>query len=87
MCEANTINELVHNLTNNEDVLMPIIVFGTGLIIATIAIVFGTIRKVVVSSNVEKSRRDIAAYIAEGSMTSEEGERLLNAGKGKNTFG
>ena len=27
----------------------------------------------------EKSRREIAAYIAEGSMTPEQGERLLNA--------
>jgi hypothetical protein len=27
----------------------------------------------------EKSRREIAAYIAEGSMTPEQGEKLLNA--------
>lgn len=29
----------------------------------------------------EKTRREVAAYVAEGSMTPEEGERLLNAGK------
>jgi hypothetical protein len=29
----------------------------------------------------ERTRREIAAYIAEGSMTPEQGERLLNAGK------
>ncbi|HHN77287.1 MAG TPA: hypothetical protein ENK11_01255 [Phycisphaerales bacterium] len=29
----------------------------------------------------EQSRREIAAYVAEGSMTPEEGERLLNAGE------
>lgn len=28
----------------------------------------------------EKTRREIAAYVAEGSMTPEEGERLLAAG-------
>lgn len=29
----------------------------------------------------EKSRREIAAYIAEGSMTPEQGERLIRAGE------
>lgn len=29
----------------------------------------------------ERTRREIAAFIAEGSMTPEQGERLLNAGK------
>ena len=29
----------------------------------------------------ERTRREIAAYIAEGSLTAEQGERLLNAGK------
>lgn len=31
----------------------------------------------------EQSRREIAAYIAEGSMTIEQGERLMNAGEEK----
>ena len=30
----------------------------------------------------EKSRREIAAYVAEGSMSSEQGERLINADVG-----
>lgn len=29
----------------------------------------------------EQSRREIAAYVAEGSITAEEGERLMNAGE------
>lgn len=29
----------------------------------------------------EKTRREIAAYIAEGSMTPEQGERLMQAGE------
>lgn len=29
----------------------------------------------------EQSRREIAAYVAEGSMTAEEGERLIAAGE------
>ena len=78
-------NELIHNLTADEDVLIPLIIFSAGTIIAVIAIVFGAVRKMVVSSNVERSRREIAAYIAEGSMTPEDGERLLAAGKSKSS--
>ena len=29
----------------------------------------------------ERTRREIAAYIAEGTMTPEQGERLMNAGR------
>ncbi len=36
---------------------------------------------------VEQSRREIAAYIAEGSMSPEEGERLLKAEPGKGKAG
>lgn len=31
----------------------------------------------------EKTRREIAAYIAEGSMSPEQGERLMKAGEAK----
>lgn len=76
-------NEMIHNLTSDEDLFIPMIIFGTGTIIAVVAIVFSAVRKMVISSNVEKSRREIAAYIAEGSMTPDDGERLLNAGPGR----
>ncbi len=32
---------------------------------------------------VERSRREIAAYIAEGSITAEQGERLMRADSGR----
>ena len=73
-------NEVIQNLTSDEDLLVPMMVFGAGTIIAVVAIVFSAVKKMVVSSNVEKSRREIAAYIAEGSMTPDDGERLMNAG-------
>jgi hypothetical protein len=46
-------------------------------------IISSTIESVLKSATRERSRREIAAYIAEGSMTAEEGERLMNAGKRK----
>jgi hypothetical protein len=50
--------------------------------IAVVSIVASTIKSVVGSLARERSRREIAAYIAEKSMTPEEGERLMAAGRG-----
>lgn len=51
-------------------------VIGT---IAVMSIVFGTVKSMVNNSHRERTRREIAAYIAEGSMTPEQGERLMKA--------
>lgn len=48
--------------------------------IAICAIVAGCIKSIVKSTSRERSRREIAAYIAEGSMSPEQGERLMKAG-------
>ncbi|MCW5775256.1 MAG: hypothetical protein KIS87_02250 [Phycisphaeraceae bacterium] len=53
---------------------------GGGLLVAVVWIVFATIHGLVKSRERERSRREIAAYVAEGSMTAEEGERLMKAG-------
>ena len=53
--------------------------------IACLSIVAGTIKSVVASLARERSRREIAAYIAEKAMTPEEGERLMAAGRNGKT--
>ncbi len=63
-----------------EDNLIPLAAIVVGGLIAVMAIAFGAIRRVSQTNAREKTRREIAAYIAEGSMTPEEGERLLKAG-------
>jgi hypothetical protein len=78
MCEA-AMDELINNLTGSEDTLIPLAIFTIGGAIAIIAIVFGAIKRIAISGNREKSRREIAAYVAEGSMTPDDGERLLKA--------
>lgn len=65
--------------SNNMDDLVPIIAIVSGCVIALVWIVVATISETIKSSNRERSRREIAAYIAEGSMTPEQGERLLKA--------
>ena len=42
-------------------------------------IIFKAITAIATTNSREKSRREIAAYIAEGSMTPEQGERLIRA--------
>lgn len=51
--------------------------------IAIVAIVFGSVKSMVRSTARERTRREIAAYIAEGSMNAEQGERLMAAGEPK----
>ena len=52
-----------------------------GIGIAIVSVVTSAIRASAERRQMEQSRREIAAYIAEGSMSPDEGERLLNAGK------
>ncbi len=66
-------------LAMTNDVI-PIAMIG-GFIVGIVLI--RTIASVIESLGRERSRREIAAYIAEGSMTPEQGERLMRAGKSK----
>ncbi|MCW5756535.1 MAG: hypothetical protein KIT54_04785 [Phycisphaeraceae bacterium] len=49
-------------------------------IIAIVAIVFSIVGNTIKAVSREKTRREIAAYIAEGSMSPEQGEKLMKAG-------
>lgn len=52
-----------------------------GPLIAVVAIVMGTIQRIETNKAREQTRREIAAYVAEGSMSPEEGRRLIEAGR------
>jgi hypothetical protein len=52
-------------------------VFACGIV----KIISTNIRHAQVRRHEEESRRELAAYVAEGSMTPDEAERLLNAGR------
>lgn len=52
-----------------------------GLSIGALAMVLGTARSIVKTRAREQTRREIAAYIAEGSMTPEQGEKLMASGE------
>ena len=74
-------NEISQALSENVGLLIPLVAIGGGFVVAIIAIIFGSIHRISVNNERQKSLREIAAYIAEGSMTPEQGEKLLAATK------
>lgn len=68
---------LIHQILDRA-VLVPLMLAVTAVVIILIRTVGGVVKSVAR----ERTRREIAAYIAEGSMTPEQGERLMRAGKG-----
>ncbi len=77
------VETILQNITGDRGMFTIFIIFGMGGLIAIIGIVFGSIKSTAETKEREKSRREIAAYIAEGSMSAEDGERLLKAGNPK----
>lgn len=63
-------------------VMIPLIAVTGGLTIAVISIICKTIRRSVEVRHREESRREIAAYVAEGTMSPDDAYKLLEAGNG-----
>lgn len=59
-----------------EEVLAPVLIFSGIIITVIVRSVAGVLK----TNAKERTRREIAAFIAEGSMTPEQGERLLRSG-------
>jgi hypothetical protein len=64
-----------------SEIDVPIVLFGVGGLVAVVAIVSGNLRRVLTTREREMSRRELAAYVAEGTMTPQDAERILKAGK------
>lgn len=50
-----------------------------GMLIGAIAIIAGTIRQIMTARAREQTKRELGAYVAEGTMRPEDAERILNA--------
>ncbi|MFN0011027.1 MAG: hypothetical protein ACKVS8_05210 [Phycisphaerales bacterium] len=61
--------------------IIPVIAIGGGLLLGLVGMISSAMRKVAQEHEREQSRREIAAYVAEGSMTAEEGAKLISAGR------
>jgi len=71
MDTQNIIQELIHN----KETLLMVLITG-GIVLCSF---FKAVTNIVTGLARERTRRDIAAYIAEGTMTPEQGERIINA--------
>lgn len=71
----------VLNVSSSPEEWIPIIAVGGGLVVAIVAIVFGTVSGVLKRKAFEESRREIAAYVAEGSISPIDAERMLKTGE------
>lgn len=67
--------ETLHMVLSDTTTLF--MVLGSGLIVSCSAL--NVLAKIVTGLSRERTRREVAAYIAEGSMTPEQGERILAA--------
>jgi chromate transport protein ChrA len=63
--------------------LIVVVAIVGGLLIAATSMLTGMVVQIAKTAERERSRREIAAYVAEGSITPEVAERLMAAGKGK----
>lgn len=61
--------------------LIPLVAIVGGLLVGAIAIIAGVTHSASRRKQFEQSRREIAAYVAEGSMSPDDAHRLLEAGK------
>ena len=61
--------------------IIPLVAIVGGLSVAVIAIVFGCIKSMATSKAREETKRELAAYVAEGTLDPDKAIELANAGK------
>ncbi len=59
--------------------LIPIVAIAGGLGVGVVAIIAEAIRKSVQTRHREETKREVAAYVAEGTMKPEDAERIIKA--------
>ncbi len=70
-----SIENVLQELIRNQEIALIVLITGTIVICSF----FKAVTNIVTGLARERTRRDIAAYIAEGTMTPEQGERIINA--------
>lgn len=66
---------IIQQLLDNQETMLMLLIAGTVVICSA----FSAVTKIATGLARERTRREIAAYIAEGSMSPEQGERILNS--------
>ena len=66
-------------LAMNDGLIIPVLAIGLSFLVALVAIIFGVVKSIMETKAREETKRELAAYIAEGSMTPEDAERIVKA--------
>jgi hypothetical protein len=74
--------ELWLDLVRREE-FIAILAIALGCTVGIVAIVSGSIMKVVVSRQREQTKRELAAYIAEGTLEPDQAVAIINSGRPK----
>jgi hypothetical protein len=72
--------DIIREIIEKEELFFVLIIAGAITIVSVFKAFTGMIGRLAH----ERTRREVAAYIAEGSMSPEQGEKLLAAGKRNN---
>lgn len=70
------LGDILHEIVSDTDKFVPALIAASivaGITVKSIASIF-------TNGSRERTRREIAAFVAEGSMTPEQGERLMASG-------
>ena len=70
---------MMWTLASLENDAIPLVAIGGGLMVAIVAILTGGITKATRTRAREASKREVAAYVAEGSISPADAEKLLRA--------
>lgn len=73
-------NSIVESILERNQ-LIPVIAIVGGLSIAAISIVCSAVRGIFVSRAREQTKRELAAYVAEGTIEADKALAMINAGK------
>ncbi len=71
---------IIKNLLENDQ-LIPVIAIVGGLMVGALWVVFGTVQAMVVGAAREKTKQELAAYVAAGSLDPDKAIAMINAGK------
>jgi len=64
----------------NSDQFMGMFAVGGAFVVAIVGIVFGCLTNILRTRAQEQTKREIAAYVAEGNISPEDARRILSAG-------
>lgn len=69
------------SMAQRMDLVIPIVAIVAGSLVAIVAIIFTATRAIVVGRAKEQTKRELAAYVAEGTLDPDKAVAMINAGR------